>query len=342
MEPLQGNISRRSIAKGVAWAAPVVAVGAMAPAFAQSKSTYFECPTTLAGLTANLDADISSTAANSTYNKSSSYLTSTRQDGTTFGLSFSTGTVKTVPIYNPDGTVKRQSSGAYLIPGCGKTTCAPDVPSGFTLPTNNDVIAYDGYGRKHVGRVVSATPSGCSPVTNGGISGTWIVETDIQYNGTVCDPQSGPENHLWQISIPVSLLYLNGLDVVTTQSGGSCCLYMNFTYAPTGGCVSSQPTRTANFTYAPPAAPVAPARAPHIDNATPNYPKNGSTVKVVGGGFTGATKVTYNGVSAPFTVVNDSTITFTVPAGSGSFGTIYPIVVTTSNGTSNSFGLVHG
>jgi len=43
--------------------------------------------------------------------------------------------------------------------------------------------------------------------------------------------------------------------------------------------------------------------------------KVGKTVEILGQGFTGTTKVSFNGVSAPFTNVSDTYMTATVPAG---------------------------
>ena len=337
------QISRRSLTKGAAWSIPAINLAAAAPALAASAgSIYFQCPTTVADLTASLSANVTFVAANGTYN-SGSFLAPLHQDGSTFSISYSTGAVKPVNLYNADGTVYGQSSGAYLIPGCGATTCTPDVAGGYTLPTGNDVIAYDRYGMKHIGRVVAGTPVGCSPVTNGGIAGTWQIETDIQYDGTVCSPIAGPENFLSSISVPVSLLYLDGLKVVQAKNGGACCLYMNFTFDAAGNCVGSLSSTAASYTIAAPAAPAPVATKPHIDQITRtadgSHTGSFCTAKtaftIEGGGFTGATAVTWNGISVPFTVINDRQISVTMPTSGGLAGISYPITVTTPAGTSN-------
>ena len=54
---------------------------------------------------------------------------------------------------------------------------------------------------------------------------------------------------------------------------------------------------------------------------------------VSGSFFTGATTVTFNGLSVPFTVVNDTTITATAPP--GATGTTVDIFVTTPGGTTS-------
>jgi uncharacterized repeat protein (TIGR03803 family) len=60
--------------------------------------------------------------------------------------------------------------------------------------------------------------------------------------------------------------------------------------------------------------------------------KVGSTVEILGGGFTGATAVKFNGKAARFTVVSDTYLTAGVPAGASSGY----VKVTTPSGTSTS------
>ena len=59
----------------------------------------------------------------------------------------------------------------------------------------------------------------------------------------------------------------------------------------------------------------------------------GTTVTISGSFFTGATSVTFNGLSVTFTVVNDTTITTTAPG--GATGTTVDIFVTTPGGTTS-------
>jgi len=71
---------------------------------------------------------------------------------------------------------------------------------------------------------------------------------------------------------------------------------------------------------------------PNIASFTPISGAVGTTVTIIGHGFTGAIILTFNGVSATFTVNSDSQVTATVPAGA----TTGPIAITTSGGTATS------
>jgi uncharacterized protein (TIGR03437 family) len=57
--------------------------------------------------------------------------------------------------------------------------------------------------------------------------------------------------------------------------------------------------------------------------------KVGATAQILGQGFTGTTSVTFNGVSASFSVVSDTYMTALVPSGAATG----PVVVTTPTGT---------
>ncbi|WP_344441483.1 IPT/TIG domain-containing protein, partial [Kitasatospora nipponensis] len=88
----------------------------------------------------------------------------------------------------------------------------------------------------------------------------------------------------------------------------------------------TSPSGTSNgiaFTYAP-AAPV-------ITVSTPASGPAGATVTLTGSGFTGVTSVHFGAVAATFTVVSDTQVLTTAPAGSGTV----QITVTSPSGTSN-------
>jgi uncharacterized repeat protein (TIGR03803 family) len=65
--------------------------------------------------------------------------------------------------------------------------------------------------------------------------------------------------------------------------------------------------------------------------------KVGATIEFLGQGFTGTTKVSFNGVSANFTVVSSTYLTAVVPAGA----TTGPVTVTTPSGTLTSNKVFH-
>jgi hypothetical protein len=62
------------------------------------------------------------------------------------------------------------------------------------------------------------------------------------------------------------------------------------------------------------------------------FGKAGGVVGILGNGLTGTTSVTFNGIPATFSVVSNTAIKATVPAGA----TSGPIQVTTPRGTLNS------
>ncbi|MEU4588539.1 IPT/TIG domain-containing protein [Kitasatospora aureofaciens] len=77
---------------------------------------------------------------------------------------------------------------------------------------------------------------------------------------------------------------------------------------------------------------------PVIDSISPASGATGSVVTLTGSGFSGATAVRFGAVAAPsFTVVSDTQITATAPAGSGTV----QVTVTTPGGTSNYLAYTH-
>lgn len=71
--------------------------------------------------------------------------------------------------------------------------------------------------------------------------------------------------------------------------------------------------------------------APTLASASPNHGIPGDVITLTGTGFTFATGVTFNGATASFTVVNDTTITATIPPG----GTSGNLTVTNPTGSAS-------
>ena len=82
-----------------------------------------------------------------------------------------------------------------------------------------------------------------------------------------------------------------------------------------------------NVTVPPPPPPAVPT----VTGFAPVSASIGSSVTISGSGFIGATAVSFNGVPATFTVLNNTTIQATVPA----TATTGAVAVTTSSGTSS-------
>jgi len=74
------------------------------------------------------------------------------------------------------------------------------------------------------------------------------------------------------------------------------------------------------------------SQSPVISSVDPDRPPEHARLTISGSGFTDATDVSFGEVGAAFTVIDDTTISVTVPTGANSG----PISVTTPSGTSTS------
>jgi hypothetical protein len=82
--------------------------------------------------------------------------------------------------------------------------------------------------------------------------------------------------------------------------------------AQTGAITVASPTGTATSST-PFTVTATPASAPGITSASPSSALPGATVTLTGTNFIGVTALTLNGLSAPPTIVNATTLTFVVP-----------------------------
>lgn len=348
------NVSRRTVAQGAAWSIPALSMVAAAPTLAASATTHVVCPVTSASYFSANTASVSfsSVGAYGTNNltpvagmPTSTYLANMEPsaDGTIFSISAQLNAVPPVDILNADGTpTGRKSTGYYIVPGCNATSCVNG--SGYKLPMAIPTL-YDGYGDAHVGYITAYTPTGCSPMAGtAGASMNWQVQTDIYYSSNNCD--AGPESHLYQISLPFSIIYLDGLNPVLSTAGTSCCNYINMTFAPSGGCTGTQSAKSFTITNTPGVTAPAPTNlAPHIDyrsrvadgSTSGSWCATKTKYDIYGANFTGATSVNWNGQSIPFTVVNDNHIVVDFAGKTGLAGIYYGLTITTADGTSNAF-----
>jgi hypothetical protein len=149
--------------------------------------------------------------------------------------------------------------------------------------------------------IVSFSPSGGSPGTIVDITGTnFTSATAVAFNGTSATFTVTSDTVI-QATVPAGAT--TGPLSVTTPSGTA--------------------TTTGSFQIADP---------PTITGFAPGGGRPGAGVGIEGSGFTGATAVTFNGVSASFTVTTSIHIEATVPAGA----TTGPISVATPAGTATS------
>jgi hypothetical protein len=153
--------------------------------------------------------------------------------------------------------------------------------------------------------ISSFTPTSGTVGTSVDIQGTGFTgTTSVTFNGAN-DP-SFVVNSSTDITAHVPSGATSGTISVTTPGG-------------TGAGATS-------FTVIPP--------PPAISSFSPTGGRVGTTVSIAGTSFTGASRVTFNGTAASYTVNSPTSIAATVPTGA----TTGPISVTTSGGTATSTG----
>lgn len=192
----------------------------------------------------------------------------------------------------------------YYPHGMGKSSTDMFLPAGTYYVWSNTLDCWWSLGMWESRPTVSITgfiPSSGAPGTQVTITGTGFSGTTVvAFNGASAGFSVVSST---QITAIVSRTASTG-KIVVTAPGGSIVSEDIFTVLP--------PTRLTSF--------------------TPTDGTVGTTVTLSGAGFTGATSVKFNGVSATFSVVSDTQISATVPAGAASG----PITVTGPTGTGTS------
>lgn len=217
------NMSRRSVAKGAAWSVPAVAVATSAPALAASEGTV-TCPPA-SSLTLQPASAISVSSilvGDGTYSGGTSYTISAGQWNVPAGTTSNGQTV----------------TGYYLIAGAtGVSNCSNGIADA------QQVAVTTGDNKSYVGKVTASTPAACSPQTAGaGLATNITLQTSVPYNGlAVCSNSM----NLKTVSIPVTVIYLNGTTPVYDSAGTGCSYHLNLTFA-TGGC---QPNYVSSYSW---------------------------------------------------------------------------------------------
>jgi len=256
-----------------------------------------------------------------------------------------------IAVTNPVGTGS-SSTDFTVIPTPAVTSFTP--PSG---PVST-VVTIDGRGFAGATKVtfngtaatfslvssarISATvpigaTSGRIAITTPGGTATSATSFTVAQAPTVTGftPTSGPVGTGVTISgsgfIGATRVTFNGTSATTFRVVGSTQITASVpTGATTGKLAVATPGGTAASatSFAVTSSPAPPA----VTSFTPTSGPVGANVTISGSGFTGATKVTFNGRGAAFNVVGSTRITATVPTGA----TSGRIAVTTPGGTASS------
>jgi hypothetical protein len=221
------------------------------------------------------------------------------------------GTTVTLTGSNFTGTTLVRFNGVnasgFTIPN--DTTITVNVPNGATTGII-EVTNPAGTGASATSFTVFQTPTVTAFTPTSGAAGTSVTVTGTNFTGTTSVAFNGTNasgftvNSDTQITVAVPNGATTGAISVTNPAG-------------TG-------TSSASFTV---------FQTPTVTSFTPTTGTFGTAVTITGTNFTGTTSVAFNGTNAPgFTVVNDTTITVSVPNGA----TTGPIAVTNPAGTGTS------
>jgi PKD repeat protein len=160
---------------------------------------------------------------------------------------------------------------------------------------------------------------------------TWPAPTISSFT-----PASGPVGALVNVYgttfNDVTSVKFNGTPVLTYQVNS---LTWISAYVPLGATTGPISVTTPSGTATSSIPFTVTGVAPTISSFTPTSAPVGTSLDILGTGFSGASSVTFNGTNASFTVDSDSELHATVPSGA----TTGPIAVTTASGTATSASL---
>ncbi|MBT0770667.1 IPT/TIG domain-containing protein [Kineosporia sp. J2-2] len=194
------------------------------------------------------------------------------------------------------------------------------VPPGGAGPV--DVVVTTPYGQDQLtgGYRYRAAPSVTSVVPGAGpqSGGTTVVITGTGFTDATAVRFGATPATLFTVSSDTSI-------TATAPSGAGT---VDVTVTGPGGTSATSGADRYRYAVVPVIASLAPGFGPVA---------GGTSVTVTGTGFTGATALTLGGVPVAFAVVDDSTVTFTAPGGSGDV----TLTVTTPGGTSGPAGFTY-
>jgi len=184
------------------------------------------------------------------------------------------------------------------------------TPSGTSATGSSDHFAYSS----------ASTPSvtGLSPATGTTAGGDTIVVLGSHFTGATAVKFG---------TLAASSFTVNADDSITAVAPPAAAATVDVTVTTYAGTSSTGSADHYIYTNVSGAAPAVTAVSPNTGSTA-----GGQVVTLTGSGFTGATAVKFNTTAASaFTIVSDTTITATAPAGAPA---TIDITVTTNNGTS--------